>query len=341
MSGADRFWYGDDAIAGATRVALSPFSAVFGVVTAARTALYDNGVFATTAPAIPCVSVGNLTVGGTGKTPFAAWLAGRFREGSPAIVLRGYGSDEALVHRKLNPGVPVVENPDRLAAVRDAVKQGARLAILDDAFQHRRIARMADIVLVSVEQLLRPYRMLLPAGPWREPLAAAQRAGLMVLTRKSASAKDAELAREMLRAAVPNIPIAMVHLAPHQLERADGKESRPLETLKGATVRSIVGIGEPGAFQRQLEQLGANVQMTALRDHHAFTAAEAESFANSTPADALVVCTLKDVVKLSPLWPPSRGLWYVSQHLVVEQGAEYLDRLCASVLERASSAAAG
>jgi tetraacyldisaccharide 4'-kinase len=340
VTGADRVWYGSDGVAVTARLLLSPFAAAFGAAAAARSALYDRGVLATHAPVIPCVSVGNLTVGGTGKTPFAAWLAGRFKEQVPlAIILRGYGADEAAVHRRLNPGVPVLENADRLSAALDAQRAGARVAVLDDAFQHRRIARIADIALLSVEQILRPRRML-PAGPWREPLAAARRAGLLVLTRKSASVADSQAARDIVRAAVPNIPIAIVHLSPHQLERYDRPESRPLSSLQGAAVHSMVGIGEPEAFRRQLEQLGARVVLTARRDHHAYSSADAAALA-AAPDDATVVCTLKDAVKLGPLWPSSRGLWYVSQHLVVEQGAEHLDRLCASVLERASSAAAG
>jgi tetraacyldisaccharide 4'-kinase len=259
---------------------------------------------------------------------------------APAVVLRGYGSDEGAVHRHLNPGVPVLENPDRVAAVREARARGARVAILDDAFQHRRIARVADIVLLSVEQLSRPQR-LLPAGPWRESLRAARRASLVVLTRKSASAADARAAIDQVTAVVPDVPTASVYFAPLGLERVDRTESRPLDSLKAANVRAVAAIGEPAAFQRQLEHHGARVALTSFRDHHAYTADEARSLANSAPDDAIVVCTLKDALKLAPLWPPSRGLWYVSQQLVVEHGAEHLDRLLASVVERASSAAAG
>jgi tetraacyldisaccharide 4'-kinase len=132
-----------------------------------------------------------------------------------------------------------------------------------------------------------------------------------------------------------------VYLAPLGLERLDRTESRALDSLKGASVRAVAAIGEPAAFQRQLEQHGARVALTAFRDHHSYTADEAQLLARAAPEDAMVVCTLKDAVKLAPLWPASRGLWYVSQQLVVEHGAEQLDRLFASVVERAISAAAG
>src|SRR6185295_16021629 len=170
--GVERIWYGEDAAAAVGRAGLWPFSIAFQVATKTRDALYALGALRVEAPALPVISVGNLTVGGTGKTPFAAWLAGRLSAlAVPAIVLRGYGNDEVDVHRRLNPHIPVVVGVDRAAARREAKSRDADVVVLDDAFQHRRVDRTADIVLLSVEQLLRPRR-LLPAGPWREPLTA-------------------------------------------------------------------------------------------------------------------------------------------------------------------------
>src|SRR5690242_15793153 len=98
--------------------------------------LYDTGVFASHDPAIPAVSVGNVTVGGTGKTPVAAWIATELveRGARPAIVLRGYGDDEPLVHARLNPNVPVIVAADRVAGIAQARDTGATIAVLDDAF---------------------------------------------------------------------------------------------------------------------------------------------------------------------------------------------------------------
>lgn len=288
---------------------------------------------------MPAISVGNLTVGGTGKTPFAAWLATELRASArPAIVLRGYGDDEIAVHRHLNPDVPVVVNAARASAIREAQRQGADIAILDDAFQHRRIARIADIVLLSAEQLMRPLR-LLPAGPWREPLASAGRADLLVITRKSAAIGDAQRARTRLRVLLPGLPIATVHLTPKSLDSATGVTSVPLEALKGAHVTAIAAIGEPGLFVRQLEQLGARVSMNAFPDHHAFSAAEIRDIAARAPRDGYVVCTLKDAVKLAEKWPGPSSLWYVSQQLVVEEGAEDMKRLLLRALDARTSIA--
>src|SRR4051812_10902339 len=145
-----RVWFGSDGVAAAMRMVLMPAERLFGGVIGARDILYDAGWLPTHDTPIPAISVGNLTVGGTGKTPISAWIArGLVARGAhPAVVLRGYGDDEPLVHQTLNPDVPVVLGAARADAVRGAAAGGADIAVLDDAFQHRRVRRIADIVLV-------------------------------------------------------------------------------------------------------------------------------------------------------------------------------------------------
>jgi tetraacyldisaccharide 4'-kinase len=313
------------------RVALWPLARAYDAAVSARSRLYDAGVLGATTPDLPTISVGNLTVGGTGKTPFSAWLASKLKaRAHPAIALRGYGGDETQVHRRLNPDVPVVVNPDRGAAVREAKSHGADIVVLDDAFQHRRIARNADIVILSAEQLLRPHRML-PAGPWRERLPAARRADLLVVTRKSASPAETERATDMVRIAIPDVPIVVAYLAPDKLVASDDN-MMATDRLRGAPVVAIAAIGEPELFKAQLEALGARVSLNAFRDHHSFADDEISAIAASVPADGFAVCTLKDAVKLASRWPGPSRLWYVSQQLVVEQGAEEIDRLLKRVL---------
>jgi len=327
----ERVWFGRGVIPATVRTALWPLEQVYGGIVAARGLLYARHLLPSTESALPAISVGNLTVGGTGKTPVAAWIAAQLaRMAKPAIVLRGYGEDEIAVHRRLNPGVLVVANVDRLAGTRRAARDGATVVVLDDGFQHRQVARVADVLLVSVEQLLRPRR-LIPAGPWREPLEAAVRADLLVLTRKSATAEEVAVARSLLVRVAPSVPIALVDLLPDALVDARTGELRPLD-VRGARVHAIAAVGEPALFRRQLEQLGAEVSLTAFPDHHPFTASDIAALAASIPADALVVCTLKDAVKLAERWPGPSRLWYVSQQLLVEQGQEDLDRLLQRVL---------
>ena len=161
-------WRSNHIGARVARVALAPIAAVY------RAGVSLDGAFTRVRePALPTISVGNLTVGGTGKTPMAAWIVGELSAMGvkPSLVLRGYaGGDEVEVHRHLNPGVPVIANPDRIAGVAEAQKQGANVAVLDDAFQHRRIARVSDIVLISADAWDGDVGQvrLLPAGPWRE-----------------------------------------------------------------------------------------------------------------------------------------------------------------------------
>ena len=215
---AERVWYGGDALASSVRTALIPAERIFGGLVGARDILYDAGWLPALETPIPAVSVGNLTVGGTGKTPMAAWIARGLaaRGAQPAVVLRGYGDDEPLVHRALNPDIPVIVGADRVAAVAQAAAAGATVAVLDDAFQHRRVQRLADIVLISADRWTGDVR-LLPAGPWREPLESVRRATLVVVTRKAASDLRVGEVHEQLARIAPAIPRVSVRLAPGDL----------------------------------------------------------------------------------------------------------------------------
>ena len=149
----DWLWWGAGPGARAARLALTPASLVFGAGVRLRNALYDRRLIRAHATRIPALSVGNITVGGTGKTPIASWLATQLqaRGAHPAVVLRGYGDDEPLVHERLAPDIPVRVNANRLEAVARAADEGADVAVLDDGFQHRRVRRAADLVLVSAD----------------------------------------------------------------------------------------------------------------------------------------------------------------------------------------------
>jgi len=323
-------WLSDAGAARVARAALAPAERAMAGVVAVRNTLYDRGALRERSAPIPVVSVGNLTVGGTGKTPVAAWLAASLlqRGAAPAVVLRGYGDDEPLVHAALNPSVPVVVSPDRAEGVATAAGRGADIAVLDDAFQHRRIARDADIVLVAADGWSIPRR-LLPAGPWREPLASLRRADLAVITSKAASEVEIEATRAAIAYAAPGTPIAGVSLELGDLRRFGEPEARlPDGALSGAAVLAIAAVGNPQAFFAQLRRAGAAVEAHAFPDHHRFTPDEARALAARTPRSGMAVCTLKDAVKLAPLWPADApALWYVSQPVRVGWGAGHFERL--------------
>jgi tetraacyldisaccharide 4'-kinase len=325
------WWTRDDPAARAVRAALWPAAALYGVVAGARARRHDRGVARAHDLGLPAVAVGNLTAGGTGKTPVAAWLAGRLRDAghTPAVLLRGYGADEVLVHRHLTPGAVVVADADRAGGARTARAQGATVAVLDDAFQHRQARRDVDVVLVSADAW--PVtRLPLPSGPWREPLSALRRAHVAVVTCKAAAPDVVARVRAAVVAAAPEVPLVDLGLVPGALVTWLGDDTAPLSALDGAAVLAVSAVADPAAFERQLAALGARVTAARFRDHHAFTADEVTALAGRAAALGRVVCTLKDAVKLGPRWP--RGgvpLWYVTQRVVPGTGADALDRVLA------------
>jgi tetraacyldisaccharide 4'-kinase len=330
-------WTGRGKRMRAVRLLLSPIEMAYRGVVAMRGWMYDVGLFPTEDFSVPVVSVGNLSVGGTGKTPVAAWIARTLTERGvkPGIVLRGYGGDETIVHQRLNAGVPVVVASDRVHGIREAIAQGVDVVILDDAFQHRRAARDADVLLVDADSWSGSAR-LLPAGPWREPLRSARRASLVVITRKTADKEMVEGARRAVAAAAPQVPIAVAHLAPGYLRSMSTGQTLPLHAVRGADLTAIAAIARPESFFRQLTELGAVVRPHSFADHHAFTRSEARRLAAQAGSSDFVVCTLKDAVKLESIWPPEAGsLWYVSQRLRIEDGQSHFDRMLDNLLSNA------
>src|SRR6185295_11058481 len=195
------------------------------------------------------VAVGNLSVGGTGKTPLAAWIAQRYaaRGQKPGILLRGYGGDEPLVHRRLVPDAFVVSHPDRSAGARQAIAAGARVLVLDDAFQLLRVARDLNIAIVSAESAA-AASWTLPAGSWREDRGALARADWLVVTRKHATPEAARVTAEELAARHPGRPVSVAYLALDHLERLWSGLREPMAVLKGRRVLAAVGIADPRGF---------------------------------------------------------------------------------------------
>ena len=333
----EEVWTGRGRRARAARALLAPAEALYRAVVTARGKLYDWRVFRSQDFSVPVLSIGNLSVGGTGKTPVAAWFARAFlaRGVRPAIVLRGYGGDETVVHQRLNESVPVIAAADRVRGIREAIAQGVDVVVLDDAFQHRRASRDVDIVLVNADAWSGAPR-LLPAGPWREPLRSARRANLVVITRKTAERSTVEDVRRALANAAPQVPVAVTHLVPGDLTSTATGQTLPLHVLAGADLTAIAAIAHPDSFYRQLTELGAVVRPHSFRDHHAFTLREARDLASSASNSDFVVCTLKDAVKLESLWPAEAGsLWYVSQRLRIEDGEEHIERLLDGLVPQA------
>lgn len=323
-------------VGGIVSVLLLPVSLVFRVLLQIRALAFGLGIARTHPPAIPVVSVGNLSVGGTGKTPVSRWVVQRLEAAGrlPAVVLRGYGADEVALHRRWAPEVPVVADADRVAGVTAAAAAGADIAVLDDAFQHRRIGRDLDIVLLAAEE---PFPgPVLPRGAYREPASALDRADVIVITRKRASEEQAEVVERTLRRRGLKRPVVRMHLRPTGLRTlaewgADASSGHPddqavavVNSLEGP-IRVASGVGDPDSVVAAVRALGLDVAGRAdFPDHHDFTG---EDVARMREQPGPLVVTEKDAIKLHVLAPDAKDIFVLEQEVVVEQGTDLLDRL--------------
>lgn len=321
-----RWWAGEAGVAGAALdAALVPAELLFRGGVAARNLAYDRGWLPVERAPVPVVSVGNVGVGGAGKTPVSAWVAARLLERGrrPAVAMRGYGADEVRVHRELNPDVPVFAAARRIVAAREAAAAGRDVVVLDDGFQHRALARELDVVLVSVEGWT-PRRRLLPRGPWREGAAGLRRADVLVATRKSADeAAGAAVARE-LRALAPGVPVAECWIAPDGLIPLAGAPAAE-PPGPGASVLAVAALADPRPFAENLRALGLATELAAFPDHYPFDVAEAAALLRRAGPRPIVM-THKDAVKLRELLPPGASAWVLRQRVRFTSGEDALAR---------------
>lgn len=299
-----RLWRRRSWKARAARAALLPLAGVYAGAMAARSTWYRLGLGRARQLPLPAIAVGNLSVGGTGKTPLAAWIASYCvtKGRRPGILLRGYGRDEVLVHRQLVPEAIVIANPDRGAGALLAKAQGATVLILDDAFQRLDTARDLNIAVLAAEQARLP-RWTLPAGPWRESRSALARADVMVVTRKRAAADAAYALADRLTATWPGTPVAVAHLVLTSLTGMRSGTRVPLEALRGQQIIAAAGIADPESFAVQVRASGATVQLAAFQDHHEYRAADVARLMQAAAGAGYLVVTEKDAVKLRTAWP--------------------------------------
>ena len=290
------------------RAALTGVTVPYGLGVSARNKAFDRGWKESHRVAIPVVSVGNLTLGGTGKTPMVEWVARRLRARDlrVAILSRGYGgaeglNDEGQVLEENLPDVPHLQGADRVRLAQIAVEElESQALVLDDGFQHRRLARDLDIVLIDA---LDPFGLgrLFPRGLLREPVVSLRRAGVVVLSRADLidDAARRSIRVEAERKAGPLRWVEARH-APIDLAR-EGEGPTALARLQGARVAAFCGIGNPVGFRRTLAKLG--VEPAAFRtfpDHHPYEMADVSDltrWARDVGAD-LALTTQKDSVKL-------------------------------------------
>lgn len=326
-----RMWRGHAGFAGRVgSILLLPLSGLYRLVMNVRNLAYGLGLATVHDPEIPVVSVGNLSVGGTGKTPVTRWMVERLREGgrSPSIVMRGYGADEVELHAQWAPDVPVVADSDRVAAVAAAVRAGADVAVVDDGFQHRRLGRDLDVVLLAAEE--RFPGPILPRGPYREPARALDRADLLIITRKSADEAAADRVETAVRDLGLMRPVVRVHLAPGRVRTlaewvADEDGEAGGEGLPEGPFRVVSGVADPDSVVAAARSIGLEVADRAdFPDHHQFTAAEIARLRGG-PYPLLV--TEKDAIKLQAHIPDARDVVVLGQRVRVERGEDVLRAL--------------
>jgi tetraacyldisaccharide 4'-kinase len=299
----NRIWYG-----GAPAWPLRPLSALFGAISGARRAAYGAGLLRRTRVACPVVVVGNLTVGGTGKTPLVIWLARRLRARGVrvGIASRGYGrtatqpqlvtdtsaaadvgDEPLLMHRRA--GAPVCVCSRRVLAAQMLVDAGCELVLCDDGLQHYALERDCEIAVLDGMRGL-GNGLLLPAGPLREGAPRLARVDFVVVNGAGA-------------AALPPTPRPVLHM------QLDGEELLPLRPagtacsltqLQGARVHAVAGIGNPERFFALLRQHGLQVIEHPFADHHAYVPGDV-SFGDALP----VIMTEKDAVKCSAFAGPN------------------------------------
>jgi tetraacyldisaccharide 4'-kinase len=325
-------WYGG----GQPPWLLRALSRVFGVAVGLRRAAYAHGLCRSRRVAKPVIVVGNLTVGGSGKTPLVIWLAQQLRERGlhPGVVLRGYGGvavagrlpcpvspdsdvavvgDEALLLR-LRTGVPVVVGRDRVGAAQRLIAAGVDVVIADDGLQHLRLARDFQIAVIDGARGL-GNGYLLPAGPLREPAERLARVDAVVI-----NGERAESATYPLAAAQPRF---VMHLTGEWLRALAGTgEPVALSSLAGQRVHAVAGIGHPARLFAQLAAAGLEVIAHAFPDHHRYRAGELE-FGDGLP----LLMTEKDAVKCRPFAAANRWYLPVAASFSAADTSELLARL--------------
>ena len=302
------------------RGAMRLLESIYAAVMSSRNASYRRGVLRMHRCARPVVSVGNITTGGTGKTPVVRWLAEHLRQRGlqPAILMRGYrrepdaatSDEQQLLLDQLNPpgatGAPIVvhADPDRVGGAEHVLRDNADVDvfILDDGFQHRRLHRDFDLVLIDATNPF-GFDHVLPRGLLREPLHGLSRASAVLITRADQALPGTleEIGRTVRRYAT-SIPIYQSTHA--QTSVVTDGTSTPIDSLRGKRIFAFCGVGNPEAFLAQLRAAGAELVATrSFGDHHAYEERDVEdlvSQAMRSGAGALVT-TEKDWVKLARL----------------------------------------
>ena len=343
------------------RPILAPLSALYRVVTGLRNVLYDRGFCSSYQSALPVISVGNLTVGGNGKTPLCLYLVEQLKElgYKPVILSRGYGGNLSGPHRvqendspsavgdepllmARSSGVPVVIARARSEGARFTEREGlGDLIVLDDGFQHRKLKRDLDIITVFAgsDEAIADFARgeLLPLGRFREDRdAGLHRASMVVASYRSVlpPGTDVGALDERLQRVLPlGMPVVRAYYEFVEVRSLDGERSIP-----DCAVQAFAGIANPQGFFESLKRVGYTVEGEhAFRDHHPFTEGEVTKLIDAHPG-ALFVCTEKDGVKLREMSERvRRAFGEFRVRLTVVPSEEFMNSVLRSIRDRSQS----
>lgn len=345
------------------RAGLSAAAAAYRAALTARSASYRIGLLSTRGLPVPVISVGNVTVGGSGKTPLAEVVVLALAEmgARPALISRGYGrrsrgvrivadggglrlgvrdgGDEPVLLAERLPGVPIVVGENRYEA--GAVAVGtcfANALVLDDGFQHRTLAKDLEILLVSGSDPWGNGR-LFPRGSLREPLSALKRAGLVVVTNPPTAAATSDIAHVLRRRGSAATVLSGAY-RPTSLRRGDHVRTEAPEALRGRKVLMLAGLAAPGGFVATAESLGAEVAgLAEFPDHHWYTPGDLARVAarvRETGAEA-VLTTEKDWVRLREMPRGNVPFWVLSVRLDLGADSVALAQVLSETLRRAAA----
>ena len=334
---------------------------LFGALSTLRGALYDRGILPSVRMEVPVICIGNISAGGTGKTPMVVWLARRLVGAGkrPGILSRGYGkagvsgaeSDEARLYAERLGDLPRVAMPDRIQGVQLLVELGAGLIVMDDGFQHRRLTRDLDLVLVDVTRPWGlpapamganrlPVQAYLPRGLLRESCKALRRAHAIVLTRTDqVSAGDLAEFESTLELLAPGVPRLLSQVTPRGLrplfvsDVSCEQSASELPSLAGTTIDAVSAIGNPDNFEASLKLLGAQVgEHRKFSDHHEYQPSDLAGLGVRAGVRRRVVTTAKDAVKLFALGPEQLGceagdVWILDVEFQLQRGEDVLEAL--------------
>ncbi len=324
------------------RAGLSAAALPYSAAVRLRRWAYGSGFFKSHSADVPVICVGNITTGGVGKTPMVGWVVQQLKQAGkkPVVLSRGYksvnGVSDEVELLKHSCGVDVVMNPDRLAGAKQAIDLGADILVMDDGFQHLRLKRDLDIVLIDATNPF-GFGYPLPRGMLREPVSMLEKAAAIVITRSDMVSADklAKLKNKLTDLA----PEVSIHTAIHRpvcLIDNDGN-SQSLEAIAGRKLCSFCGIGNPGSFFSSLEKCGGLLaSRITLDDHFKYSADSVRSMVeNNQGCDCeLWITTQKDYVKLdeSLIRQFGRNVWQLVIAMEILDGEDELKDKISNVI---------